>query len=87
MGGFAQEDIPPGSKPNPLENKKCLSAIENKRAYTSVDFAGPGLSLPMKAGNLMIGRREGELRGIGHSPPGERAIPRLRAKNFLSAKR
>ncbi len=87
MEGFAQEDIPPGFETEPLESEKCLSAIENKRSYTSVDFAGPGLSLPMKAGNLMIGRREGELRCIGHSPPGERAIPRLRAKNFLRAKR
>ena len=87
MEGFAQEDIPPGSKPNPLESEKCLSAIANKRSYTRVDFVGPGLSLPMKAGNLMIARREAELRCIGHSPPGERAIPRLRAKNFLRAKR
>jgi hypothetical protein len=23
MGGFAQEDIPSGSKPNPLESEKC----------------------------------------------------------------
>jgi hypothetical protein len=51
MGGFAQEDIPPGSKPNPLESEKCLPA-------------GPRLSLPMKADKLMIGRTEGKLQGL-----------------------
>jgi len=38
MEGFAQEDIPPRFETEPLESEKCLSAIENKRSYTSVDF-------------------------------------------------
>jgi len=50
VGVFAQEDIPPWFETEPLESEKCLPA-------------GPRLSLPMKAGKLMMGRTEGKTSG------------------------
>jgi hypothetical protein len=51
-----------------LETEKCPSAIENKRSCTGADLAGPLMSLPMKAGNLLVIEVEARLQAADRLP-------------------
>ena len=50
------------------EPEKCLSAIENRRSCTSADFARPVLSLPIKAGHLLMIEVEARLQAADRLP-------------------
>jgi hypothetical protein len=78
MGGFAQEDIPEGSKPNP-GNREMPLGIENINHHAPVlTCGGPLLSLPIKTGKFLVIEMEARSQAANRWP-----LPRLIVQHEL----